>query len=234
MTGESIAFVNGQDHKRHRRILNPAFLEAPVNKQVSPMFEYSRQLRDRWTEIIGRTGTESAVINVFNEYAKTKEALRLHVVFERLERAAEVDDVIPLSKPVTLKNGQVVDRIPVQVGQRIFIPLAVLNWSEDVWGPTAKDFVPERWLTDNSAASNVPTVYSGLSTFGAGARSCIGYRMAILELKVVLCVMAANFKFEPRDGPPIDVRRISSNFMIPLIKGEEAEGPMIPVKVTRL
>jgi len=37
------------------------------------------------------------------------------------------DDVIPLSKPITQKNGKVVDHVTMKKGATIFIPIQAVN-----------------------------------------------------------------------------------------------------------
>lgn len=74
--------------------------------------------------------------------------------------------------------------VQTKKGQRVFVPVNALNWSTEIWGEDALKFVPERWAKDAPAAVKIPTVYAGLATFGAGARACIGFRMAGLEMKV--------------------------------------------------
>jgi cytochrome P450 len=40
---------------------------------------------------------------------------------------------------------------------------------------------PERWETIPEAVKGIPSVFSNLLTFLAGAHACIGYRFAIIE-----------------------------------------------------
>jgi cytochrome P450 len=92
-------------------------------------------------------------------------------------REASVPDVI---------NGQ---KIPQ--GTIVFIPIAALNFDEEVWGPDVDTFIPERWEKLPEKVSN----YNYL-TFLQGPRSCIGRRFAETEMKVILAALIQRLKFE--------------------------------------
>ena len=65
----------------------------------------------------------------------------------------------------------------------IYIPMLAINTSTKVWGPTAKEFRPERWLEEKASlpegVMELPSV--AFPTFLAGPRSCIGFRFSLLE-----------------------------------------------------
>lgn len=57
------------------------------------------------------------------------------------------------------------------------------------WGPDADEFRPERWLPDAvhmlpEGVMEIPSI--AFPTFLAGARSCIGFRFAIIESVLTL------------------------------------------------
>lgn len=62
-----------------------------------------------------------------------------------------------------------------------------------VYGETAEDFVPERWLPGGSAA-DLPA--SAWRAFERGPRNCIGMELANIEAKVILALLAHPFSFE--------------------------------------
>ena len=97
------------------------------------------------------------------------------------------DDVIPLSAPVTTAKGEVVDCISVARGSSITVPIRVVNNSEEIWGPDAKDFKPERWL-DNEAGLTPKAKelqgYHHIMSFIDGQRICLGRAFAVAEFKV--------------------------------------------------
>lgn len=59
-------------------------------------------------------------------------------------------------------------------------------------------FKPERWMGDNCLKSPQPFTWL---TFSAGARSCIGKQLALMELKIILVQMLRkyNLKMETQD-----------------------------------
>jgi len=68
----------------------------------------------------------------------------------------------------------------------------------DVWGPTAKQFDPDRFIGQND-----PDPYK-LPAFLAGPRMCLGKHMAILEVKMMMSMILHKFKFELVEGQTIE------------------------------
>nr|ARO50443.1 cytochrome P450 [Chironomus tentans] len=69
---------------------------------------------------------------------------------------------------------------------------------DDKFYPNAKQFLPERWLreqTEGCPRAGVSNPFTFLP-FGFGARSCIGKRIAELELETLLTNIIRNFKVE--------------------------------------
>lgn len=56
--------------------------------------------------------------------------------------------------------------VTVPVGTTIFVSIAGSNRLESVWGADAKEWKPERWLTEAAPTSNsrlrLPGIYSGM------------------------------------------------------------------------
>ncbi|KAI1848877.1 hypothetical protein JX266_005305 [Neoarthrinium moseri] len=61
----------------------------------------------------------------------------------------------------------------------------------DVYGDTADDFLPERWLGD--AAEQIPA--TAWRAFERGPRNCIGQDLASIESRVVIALVARRFEF---------------------------------------
>jgi cytochrome P450 len=81
--------------------------------------------------------------------AFVRELLRVDAPVPEIYREAVEDDLIPTSVPSYNAMGTLVDSVPVQKGQAIVLPLLEINRSKAIWGPTACEFDPERWLDDN-------------------------------------------------------------------------------------
>ena len=78
-----------------------------------------------------------------------------------------------------------------------------VNTSVERWGPDAAEFNPDRFLSPPPESSKeVPGVWGNLLTFLGGTRSCIGYRFALAEIKVILFVLIRNFDFEELGSKP--------------------------------
>ena len=104
------------------------------------------------------------------------------------------DDVVPLSTPTRAADGTMTDRIAIAHGMIVTVPIRAIHLSEDVWGPDAKAFRPERWLAGDDPAAARARELAGhrhLLTFFDGPRMCIGKNFALAEFKVRLNVRGA-------------------------------------------
>ena len=72
--------------------------------------------------------------------------------------------------------------------------ISALHRSPSIWGPTAENFDPKRWLNpkDISSLNYLP--------FYSGSRTCIGNKLALAEFKLLLCMLIRNFVFKPVEG----------------------------------
>jgi cytochrome P450 len=59
-----------------------------------------------------------------------------------------------------------------------------MNRSEAFWGPTAKDYIPERWLEDVNILAKEISGPRHILTFSDGPRVCLGRSFALAEFKV--------------------------------------------------
>uniref|UniRef100_A0A672LTL8 Hydroperoxy icosatetraenoate dehydratase n=1 Tax=Sinocyclocheilus grahami TaxID=75366 RepID=A0A672LTL8_SINGR len=95
------------------------------------------------------------------------ETLRLYPPAFRVARDVDQD---------TMVNGQLLPK-----GSSLEIPAGYLHYNPEHWTEPEK-FIPERF-TPEAKASRHPFVYL---PFGAGPRSCVGMRLAQLEIKMAL------------------------------------------------
>ncbi|KAG8907857.1 hypothetical protein FRB99_002030 [Tulasnella sp. 403] len=131
--------------------------------------------------------------------AVIRETLRLNAVVESTTRVAEKDDVIPVSEPFVDHHGVVRNEIRIGKGETVLIPIMTLNRHPSIWGEDGGEFKPERWLTANKGTNELPSVFAGLMTFLGGPHGCIGYRFAVMEMKVLTFVLLRCFAFELSD-----------------------------------
>ncbi|THV07404.1 cytochrome P450 [Dendrothele bispora CBS 962.96] len=158
--------------------------------------------------------------------AVAREGLRLHPAAPRTERVAVRDDVIPLSAPIKTPGGETLTSLPVKAGQVFHIPFTVLNTNYRVWGRDAHMFKPERWLEADGVPqqSELPRgPWVGVSTFCDGPRSCIGWRLGLIELKVLIATLVRNFEFQSTDA---DIKQFISPTLQPFVGDEGGVMPM--------
>ncbi|KAJ7935386.1 cytochrome P450 [Mycena leptocephala] len=64
ISGRGILWADGNDHKRHRKVMLPGF-GTPEAKALLPLFfSYAAQIGAKWKDIIGATADQSAVLDV--------------------------------------------------------------------------------------------------------------------------------------------------------------------------
>ncbi|KAK7026046.1 hypothetical protein VNI00_015773 [Paramarasmius palmivorus] len=163
--------------------------------------------------------------------AHLKETLRYYPGVPFDERIAAVDTVLPLSQPAMNKDGKQVSEIVVLKGQMILCGLASYNRIEEIWGSDADKFDPSRWLKDGSA-TKVKSAglgpYANLSTFFGGPHACIGWRLALLEIQVIIAELLLKFRFELEEG--IEIRPIVRNTLLPATGKDDR--PEVPLRLT--
>ncbi|KZP00662.1 cytochrome-450 hydroxylase [Calocera viscosa TUFC12733] len=158
-----------------------------------------------------------------------KEELRLIPPVHSSLRVAEREDVLPLSSPVTLRNGSTVTQLRVPKGTCVHVPVEGFNLLTEVWGPDAHRFNPDRWDDLPPAARAQPGLYSNIMTFSAGPRACIGVRFSIIEMKIFLFHLIRSFEFVSRE------RIIKHNVVLtrPFVRGRrKSQLPLIIRRVS--
>lgn len=129
-----------------------------------------------------------------------RETLRLWPPVPMLARRALRDAVLPLDKPITSVNGQEISEIVAPENTHVLVSILSCNRDPKIWGPDAAEWKPERWLSplpESVSEAHVPGVYSNLMTFTGGSRSCIGFKFAQLEIKIVLSILLKTFDIAP-------------------------------------
>jgi len=166
--------------------------------------------------------------------AVTKEALRKYPAAPLTERIATRDDELPLRHPIESPvTGELLHSIRIKKGQTIFLPVIAINPMDALYGD-GDVFRPERWLTEKDAglpdkSELVSAGWNGTLTFSAGARLCIGYRLALFEYKALLASMIQRFEFHD-DKMEVEFRHVGS--LQPRVVGREAEGVQLPIRMS--
>lgn len=163
-----------------------------------------------------------------------RETLRVHTTAPMFPRIAKKDTVLPLLWPIAGTNGHEVTELPIRAGTPVHIAIHSANVEPRIWGPDAHVWRPQRWTEQLPASvkeARLPGVYSNMMSFLGGPRACLGFRFSQLEMKLVLFVLLDSFSFSPATTE-IDWHLCTT--LSPHVRGKEALGPMLPVKVTRL
>ncbi|THH17362.1 hypothetical protein EW146_g3432 [Bondarzewia mesenterica] len=162
--------------------------------------------------------------------AVCKETLRLYAPVTQLHRVPRKDAIVPLSRFVQGKDGSFIERVTVKAGTMVVIGAAAVNRDPLIWGPDADAWRPERWLEpmpNSVAEAFLPGVYSNMMTFMGGGRSCIGFKFAETEIKVILFLLISRFNFDATDK---NVVWNMYNFATPTVDGTGP--PSLPMKIT--
>ncbi|ORY95137.1 putative P450 oxidoreductase [Lobosporangium transversale] len=108
------------------------------------------------------------------------EGLRLYPPVPVNLKTAVADDVLP--------NG-----IIVKAGERILFSTYAIGRNKNVWGPQAREFLPERWFDENAKAKESQFKFS---SFNAGPRICLGQTFATLEALTIIKLVSSKFQFK--------------------------------------
>ncbi|KAF7310487.1 Cytochrome P450 [Mycena chlorophos] len=158
-------------------------------------------------------------------------------------RVATADELIPISSPVTLRDGTVAtDHIRISKGSFVHIPIEGINMDVDLWGPDARAFNPDRWLQvapDSQEPVGGPAQpfpgIANLMSFSFGRASCPGWRFALLESKVALATLVRQYKFAPE--PSAEIGMLNAVMVKPFVRKEgrsASDGVGLPLLVSRV
>jgi cytochrome P450 len=114
---------------------------------------------------------------------------------------------LPLSARVAVRDTTVASHF-VPVGTLVLISPWAINRNPELWGEDSEEFVPERWIDDNTGRmmlnGSAASKYS-LLTFFHGPRSCIGERFARAELRALVTAFVGSFKMQMSDPSEVVV-----------------------------
>lgn len=102
-------------------------------------------------------------------------------------------------------------RIPK--GLSIWIPVLAIHHDKDIWGKDADEFNPLRFAARSFAMTR------HFLPFASGPRNCVGQAYAMMEAKIVLAMLLANFKFTISKNyrhAPINVLTLRPKYGVPV------------------
>lgn len=115
-----------------------------------------------------------------NLNAFVSELLRIYPAFPLISSKLEED--------VVLSNGVL---LPAQT--TLFQLLGADQTDPREWGADAKEFRPSRWLPLLEAGTPEPKAFLA---FGAGVRTCIGKKLALMDVRLFVGVLLKDFDFQ--------------------------------------
>ncbi|KAJ7635213.1 cytochrome P450 [Roridomyces roridus] len=164
--------------------------------------------------------TEAVYNNMPLLNAFIKEVLRLYPVLPSEERIAIADPVIPLTDSITTSTGDHLSEIPVRKGQIVKLAIAAYQRMESLWGADAGEFNPYRWIHGTTYQRDAVGPYGNLMAFFGGPHVCLGWRLAVLEMQVILCELVGKFSFKLPEGDNI-ARICGANLLQPTLPSGE-------------
>ncbi|OWZ02579.1 Cytochrome P450 [Phytophthora megakarya] len=124
--------------------------------------------------------------------AAVKEALRLNPAVPSNIREA-LEDVV-LCDGTVVKAGEAVSWSSYSIGRM-----------PHVWGTDAKEFKPERWI-DAATGKLIAVSPFKFTLFNAGSRSCLGTKLAMMEIKITAASVLSKYNLTLVPGQSITYR----------------------------
>jgi cytochrome P450 len=144
--------------------------------------------------------------------------LRLYPPVPTNARCAKVDTVIPSGGGPTRTSPVFVPK-----GSIVVYSIYALHRRQDIYGPTAKEFIPERWAPDSPGGPLRPGW--GYIPFSGGARICVGQQYALTEASYTIVRMCQTFKeLQSRDHGPW-----TEGLGLTLCSGEGTKVGLVPI-----
>ncbi|KIJ45274.1 hypothetical protein M422DRAFT_30124 [Sphaerobolus stellatus SS14] len=156
-----------------------------------------------------------------------RESLRFIPPIHSSLRTANQDDEIPVSEPIKMRDGSVQSSFKISKGQFIHVAMESFNLDRSVWGPSAWEFDPYRWMKLPEEVKKQPGLYPNIMSFSSGPRACIGLRFSIMEIKIIIYVLLTSFAF----SEPDDVIKSNMVLVRPTVRGRGKEGNQCPIVI---
>ncbi|OCL06974.1 cytochrome P450 [Glonium stellatum] len=158
--------------------------------------EIQRRLRD---EIRSHIPSAPSILNANVDISGLLESLPyLNAI---CNESLRLYPTIPVSSRIAIRPTSISGHY-IPKGTMAFVVPWAINRSPHLWGPTAAEFRPERWIDPETGHANntggAASNYS-LLTFLHGPRSCIGEKFARAELRALVAVFCGTFEMEMAD-----------------------------------
>jgi hypothetical protein len=114
------------------------------------------------------------------------------VVNETLRMSPSLPGVLPRE---VLPGGLTAAGETFTPGVEVSVPIYALHHNEDVYSEPHR-FIPERWIPEETSEESVKQCLATLMPFSYGSRQCIGKRLALMELYLVLAKAVWRYNLE--------------------------------------
>ncbi|KAA1478681.1 cytochrome P450 [Dentipellis sp. KUC8613] len=175
-----------------------------------------------------------------------KETLRLYPPVPFVRRVTTRACTVPLLTPIRPTDAAQapISSLTIPEGTTLFVGIAAANRSTHIWGSDAREWRPERWLKADlipgvqtaAEGARLPGIYAGMMTFFGGGRSCVGFRFAQMEIKIILATLLTRFKFSSTSDHIVWnlSQIISPSVRMPETDGKNVEKQGLPTCVTAI
>ncbi|KAN0061886.1 hypothetical protein ACQY0O_005880 [Thecaphora frezii] len=161
------------------------------------------------------------------------ETLRLRPPVSTTFRTAFKDDHLPITTPVTTRDGRRLTSVPIAKGSEIALSISANCLDPTYFGADTHRYDPTRWdrLPEAHAKARMPPPW-GFYVFNGGPKSCIGNRFAMTEMKVILIRVLVQWRILPIEG--IRLKSVEAVVQRPAVVGREKEGSQLPLRFVRI
>lgn len=153
------------------------------------------RIRAEHDSILGQDENAAADLIKTNPHILNKLEYTLAVIKETLRLFPAASAPRAGSKDIFLRDPKTGEMWPTE-GYLVWLVHHGVHYNEDVWGPTATLFDPERFMPGRSG--EVPE--GAFRPFETGPRNCLGQNLALLEARVVLALTCRKFEFDLKLG----------------------------------
>lgn len=158
----------------HELAINPE-VQKKLQKEIDKVME-KNEGKLNYDEIISMSYLDAVI----------KESLRKHPQASVLDRICTKRFELPSA----LTGG---DPITLEPGMRVWIPAVAIHKDPDYFDDP-ETFNPDRYYEKKLTVNEVTNL-----GFGIGPRSCIGYRFALLEIKILFVYLLSRFMLLPNE-----------------------------------
>lgn len=142
--------------------------------------EVQEKLRDEIEQFIGLESdpTYESLLNLKYADAVLKETLRLN----------------PIGGVVTSRKcaqSTKLGNLEIEPDTHILLDVISIHRNRDLWGDNAGEFLPERWLQEDSHK-----LAANFYGFGVGPRQCVGMKLAFIEEKIALVKLLQRYRLQ--------------------------------------